>query len=359
MSLEMKRSKLLRESFTTRGDIPPKELEKNKLECLNIKISKMKIEEKDIKKGNMEALAEIQNSRRKKKRVKMNLSRLENRLTVLKVKEDHKLAQINVIAERVEKASEIFNEKRLDSELKERKKNFEKIELINLKKNVLEAKGRDDSGLQTSKELDKLKKRVIKNSVLSKNNELKRKKLEKEMKLRNMNKYKNIKINGIKKSLKISKQIYNRKTKILRNRAFIEEWLSNEKLIKRGLKEYKDKNKKYTHMIKNIFKAQDMLDKYQKIYESIKNGKLSKKKNSETKVPNSRSVDFDYGFLPDIASSKRNSSLIDDWSTRRTTKRSVSVEDHKGDACFRGGVFTCRSRDFESVCDIKGEDVTL
>lgn len=100
------------------------------------------------------------------------------------------------------------------------------------------------------------------------------------------------------------------------------------------MKEYNNKNKKYNHMIKSIFKAQDMLDKYNKIYESIKKGKF-KKKSSESSAtkknnePISHSVDFEYGFLPELSAKKggRNSSMIDDGSTRRTTKRSSSVED--------------------------------
>lgn len=213
MSIEMKNSKLLKESFTTRGDIPPRELEENKYLCLKFKLEDMEQELQNITKENNNSLFKIINTRRKKKNIKEKISKLNNQLTVLKVKEEHKIAQVEVLADKVQKASEIFQEKQMDNVMKERNDNYKKIELMNLKKNVIRSKTQKEKNVEKSKKLNKLKKRMIKCEVKSKNNELKKLKILKEMQLQNKNKYKNIKVKGIKKALKFQKIFTTEKTK--------------------------------------------------------------------------------------------------------------------------------------------------
>lgn len=344
--------------FTNREEGPPIELEHNKLLCLRFKLKELDRELQGIDRDNRNSLFKIIDMRKRRKRISDKVNKLNNQLLVLKVKEERKFAQLGMIAGKVEKASLFYKEKKELSKEKMKKENLKKIEMIRLRQNLVEFKLKNREKVNKSKELRVLKNKMIKQAVKTKNMKLKRKKIRSERKSSTQNQYKRARVQGSRKNAKICQRLFNRKTKLMKNRVFIEEWINNQSLIKKGLKEYDRKNRKYSNMIRNIFKAEDMLDKYKHIYNKIKRGKMRKRKGGGSK-PTSNSLDLEYGFLPEIEEKKpRTNSVIDDGSTRRTTKKSIVIEEpiYASDNPRRYEVFTSRSRGFDSLCDIKGID---
>jgi hypothetical protein len=76
----------------------------------------------------------------------------------------------------------------------------------------------------------------------------------------------------------------------MKNNALISEWFSNSSTVNKALRSMKSKQGKEARMLRNIFKTQDIIDKYRVIYDSIKKPHKLIAGTKTSKLTKSRSV---------------------------------------------------------------------